>query len=287
MKDSPDSKSTIRDDNKFTDDIDIKASFSKDESKELLFYFSQIPFADRKTILDNMAQQSAEKYNLRDEENKDAMDSLLKAFMADKTQRDGKFEFPSSPTPLAPPLKFSKSGLEINLTSRSIDNLKSMEVILSKQEQGSNPIAKIKTREKVVKAIDPKLSTNNISHIITSDDAVSFDIAADALSWQARLKNIRCFCLQYDMLSILMIPQGVDYSNPLDIIHYTTYKDAINNWQDHYDEDYFKWPEFILCFGSETEIESDAWLEGTLHLSMESTLKEEVNSDISAIPLQQ
>ena len=287
MKGSPDSKSSIGDDNKVADDIDVKASLGKDESNELLFYFSQLPFAERKTILGNMAQQSGEKYALRDEDNKDAMKDLLKAFMADKTQREGKFEFPSSPTPLAPPLNFSKSGLEINLTSRNLDDLDSTKVILSKHERGNDPIAKIKTRERVVKAIEPRLSTNNISRIITSDDAASFDIAADALSWQAHLKNIRRFCLQYDMLSILTIPQGVDYSNPLTVIHHTTYKDAINNWQDLIDEDYFQWQEFVLRFGSETEIESDAWLDDTLHLSMEPTLKAEVESDISAIPLQQ
>jgi len=76
MKGSPDSKSSIGDDNKVADDIDVKASLGKDESNELLFYFSQITFADRKTILGNMAQQSGEKYAVRDEDNKDAMKDL-------------------------------------------------------------------------------------------------------------------------------------------------------------------------------------------------------------------
>ena len=195
--------------------------------------------------------------------------------------------FPSPPTPLIPLPNYLKTGLEINLAGRKTSELESTKVILFKNEQGNDPIAKKKTRDKVVKAIEPKLLTNNISRIITSEDAASFDVAADALSWQAHLKNIRRFCLQYDMLSILNIPKGVDYSDPRNVIRHTAYKDAIKDWQDLEDEDYFQWQEFLLRYSSVTEIESDAWLEDTLHLSMEKTLKTEVDSDISAIPLQQ
>ncbi len=144
--------------NKVNNDVEINTGLNKDKSNELLFYFSQIPSANCKTILDNVSQQSTEKYSLCDKEDR-VMDNLLKVFLADKTQRESKFSFPSSPTPLAPLVKSMKSGLEINLTSHSIDNLESTKVILTKHKQGSNPIAKIKTHDKVVKAIDPKLST--------------------------------------------------------------------------------------------------------------------------------
>ncbi len=46
--------------------------------------------------------------------------------------------------------------------------------------------------------------------MLTSVDAAEYDVAADALSWQAILKSIRRFCTQYDMTSLLKIPQDVD-----------------------------------------------------------------------------
>ena len=288
---SPDSKSSEMDNDTESQEVDTKTGVSdaNDEASELLFYFKQIPVDERKIILTQMAEHSEIKYESKEDE-ESSMKKLFKAFMEDKKEKEDNAattKFSSTPSPLAFPTSYSKSGLEINPVSRKIGDLESTKVILFKHERGDDPIAKKKTRDKVVKAIDPKLSTNNISRIITSADAASFDVAADALSWQAHLKNIRRFCLQYDMLSLLNIPKGVDYSNPLNVVRHTEYKDAIENWQDLDDGDYFKWQEFILCYSSVTEIESDAWLDDTLHLSMETTLKAEVDSDISSIPLQQ
>jgi hypothetical protein len=53
------------------------------------------------------------------------------------------------------------------------------------------------------------------------------------------------------------------------------------------DQNYFLWQEFILCFGTVIEIESDSWLDDVLHLSMEKTLRAEVDSDINSIPKHQ
>jgi hypothetical protein len=50
--------------------------------------------------------------------------------------------------------------------------------------------------------------------MLTNNDIAEYDVAADALSWQSMLKNIRKFCTQYDMMPLLMIPQSVDLSKP-------------------------------------------------------------------------
>jgi hypothetical protein len=261
---------------------------------EFLFYFNKIPPEERKSILKVMEEQSNEKYVPTNETNNDAsidaMSKLFKAFMEDCKKTGGTTttsRSPPTPIPLAYPAQHTKSGLEINLASRKTDELESTRVILFKYERGNDPISKKKTRDKVVTALDPKISTNNISRIITSEDATSFDVATDALSWQAHLQNIRKYCTQYDMLSILSIPIGVDYSNPSNVLTHTEYKDAITHWKDLDDEDYFQWQEFLLRYGSTTEMESDAWLEDTLHLSLEKTLKAEIDADVSAIPLHQ
>jgi len=106
----------------------------------------------------------------------------------------------------------------------------------------------------------------------TTSALSSFDVATDALSWQTHLQNIHKYCVQYDMLSILSIPVGVDYSDPNNVLTHTEYKDAIEDWQELDDDDYFKWQEFLLRYSSVTEVESDAWLEDTLQLSLEKTL---------------
>jgi hypothetical protein len=63
---------------------------------------------------------------------------------------------------------------------------------------------------KVFKALKPKISAGNISCILTSVDASEYDIATDTLSWQSSLKLIKKLCIQYSMISLIKIPQGVD-----------------------------------------------------------------------------
>ena len=89
------------------------------------------------------------------------------------------------------------------------------------------------------------------------------------------------------MMSILRIPQGVDFSQPQQVATASSFKDAIEDWKDIDDKTYHKWQEFILTYSTSTEIESDNWLDKVLYLSMEKTLRAEVESDITRIPLHQ
>jgi hypothetical protein len=102
-------------------------------------------------------------------------------------------------------------------------------IILRKQDRGNDAIARKKTRDKVVKALEPKIAAGNISRMLTSNDADDYDVAADALSWQTTLDNISCFCQQYDMTSILKIPQGIDFSQPQQVAKAFSFKDAIDD----------------------------------------------------------
>ncbi len=101
------------------------------------------------------------------------------------------------------------------------------------------------------------------------------------------MKTIRKFCTQYDMTSLLLIPQGVDLSKPDQVAKARIFKDAIENWQVLDDKEYYKWQEFILRFGTFEETTSDNWLDDVLHMSMETTLNAEIKSDIIGIPIQQ
>jgi hypothetical protein len=95
------------------------------------------------------------------------------------------------------------------------------------------------------------------------------------------------FSTQYNMTSLIMISQDVQLSKPHLVAKAMVFKDAIRNWQDMEDQDYFLWQELILHFGTTIEIESDNWLDNILHLLMEKTLCTEVNLDINNIPKHQ
>ncbi len=180
-----------------------------------------------------------------------------------------------------------QSGLQITLASRSDRDLGKVKVVLRKQDRGDDPISGKKTRDKVVKSLETQISAGNISRMLTSVDVAEYTVAADALSWQAILKSVRQFCTQYDMTSLLRIPQGVDLSKPHHVAKATQFKDAIDDWQSLDNNNYFTWQEFLLQYGTEAELESDNWLDDVLQLSMEKTLSSEVESDFNSIPKHQ
>jgi hypothetical protein len=75
-----------------------------------------------------------------------------------------------------------QSGLLISLVPCSDKGLNDAKVVLRKGDRGADLIACKKMHEKVVKALKPKISAGNISHILTSVDASEYSIATDALS---------------------------------------------------------------------------------------------------------
>jgi hypothetical protein len=83
-----------------------------------------------------------------------------------------------------------------------------------------------------------------------------------------------------------MIPQDVDYKNPATVSKACIFFNAIDDWQKLEDEDYLQWQDFVLLHGFSVEVESDNWLEETLLLSMETTIRSKVESDMKSLPLE-
>ena len=140
-------------------------------------------------------------------------------------------------------------------------------------------------RNKVVKALEPKISAGNISCILTSVDASEYDIATNALSWQSSLKLIKKLCIQYDMISLIKIPQSVNLAQPYQVAKATLFKDAIDDWQVLDNAVYVNWQKFILQSGTNVELKSDNWLDDTLQMSLEKTLRAEVEPDLCSLPI--
>jgi hypothetical protein len=170
----------------------------------------------------------------------------------------------------------TQSGLQFTLATRTDRDLGEVKVILCNQDCGADPISCKQTRDNVVKLLDIKISAENLNRMLTRVEANKYDVAADALSWQAILKSIHCFCTQYNMTSLIKIPQGMDLSKPHHVAKPTRFNDAIENWHELSDADYFAWQEFVLWHGTKNELKSDTWLDDVLHLSMEKTLCSEI-----------
>ncbi len=75
----------------------------------------------------------------------------------------------------------------------------------------------------------------------------------------------------------------IDLSNLLKVKTSRT-KNAIEDWQQLDDKDYYDWQEFILTYGAASELESNNWLEDTLLLSMDKNLCSEGASGMSGFP---
>ncbi len=139
-----------------------------------------------------------------------------------------------------------------------------------------------------MKVIKPEFTTCKISQVLTSNNESNYDVASDTLASQTIMQGIKQYVVQYDMTSIIMIPKGVSpLFTPTSLTSTTVWLDAIKDYDKLEDSNYSAWQEFILRHGSDDKIESDSWLEGTLLLSMESTLCVEVESDLKCLPVNQ
>jgi hypothetical protein len=271
-----------------TDDKIDKSS----QNIELLAYFDALSNTQRSEILCNLRadKEEGEFMNnaIKTEHIEATQDEIAKAELYNNIMKEWrkqnlwlKYGFSTVPS------HSLALGLQITLSSHNEHDLCETKIIIGKEERGNDAITRKKTRDKVVKSLEPKISAGNLSRLLTSTDIAEYDVTAEALSWQSTLKNICKFCMQYNMMSLLLIPQNVDLSKPTVVAKARHFKNAIDDWQSLDDKDYFEWQEFLLGYGSYEETTSDNWLNNILLLSMEKTLRAEVESDIVSIPKEQ
>ncbi len=298
---TPKAKETNRKDHPDGSPLEMKVKTEREKSEdsmEMLAYFNKLPDNTREELLSQLCLQgdprtsTASELQLKKnlEEYRSEMDN---ASNADKsrlyddfieTQRNKAFD--REYMGKIPALQ-TQSGLQFTLATCTDRDLGDVKVILCKQDHGADSISCKKTRDKVVKLLDTKILAGNVSRMLTSVEADEYDVAMDALYWQTILKSIRHFCTQYNMTSLIMIPQGVDLSKPHHVAKATRFNNAIEDWHKLSDADYFVWQEFVLRHGTSIKLESDNWLDDVLHLSMEKTLCSEIKSDLNSIPKHQ
>ncbi len=120
-------------------------------------------------------------------------------------------------------------------------------VVCCKDDRGDTPLARQKTREKIVRAIKPEIQTCKISRILTSNDKSSYGVATNTLSTQTIIQGINRYITQYDFTSIIMIPQGMSLAFTHACINSSTkWLHAIDDFNRLEDHQYSVWQEFIL-----------------------------------------
>ncbi len=87
------------------------------------------------------------------------------------------------------PFQTFASGFQVTAAPRLGDQ-SIAKVVICKDDHGDTPLARQKTREKIVWAIKPEIQTCKISRILTSNIESIYDVATDALSTQTIIQGI-------------------------------------------------------------------------------------------------
>ena len=119
--------------------------------------------------------------------------------------------------------------------------------------------------------------------MLTANDHKDYDIADDAQAWQQALKNVLSYATKFDMGSIFQLPNIFDLVDASRIKKATVWTNILTDYSLVDERAIYRWQEFVLTFGSSSDVESDNWMEDTLRLSMDPTLKAEVLSDLEEL----
>ena len=196
-------------------------------------------------------------------------------------------KFGSSQTGKRPvaPGRLLSSGLQVRAAPRTASALATVKVAISKSVgRGVTPAERQKTRKTVVQKLSPQLACTNITRMLSVSAHKNYDIADDAQLWQFALKTIDNYAQTYDMTSIFMMPNRFDLHDSSSIHASTQYTNLLTDYSEIDRADILDWQEYLFRYGSDVDVESDNWMEETLRLSMEQTLKTEVLSDMEELP---
>ena len=176
------------------------------------------------------------------------------------------------------------SGLTIRTVRRTAFEIRRTEVQISKGiGRGKTPYERLKTRQHVVRALEPQIAMSGMTKLDSMSELATYDIADDVLLLEQTLLAIQKFARTFDMESIFIIPNVFDICDPLSPHQATCMSNLLTDWVTADLNTVLCWQEFLLAYGSAEDIESNNWMEETLYLSMEADLKAEVISDMQDV----
>jgi hypothetical protein len=183
---------------------------------------------------------------------------------------------------ITPMPSMGKYGFVTRPTPRP-NTYESDRVLIPRNSRGITEKERNKSRELCTTAITPSIKRSNITKILTSDSASSYDISEDATQWQTTLLTIHRHVVASDFKHIIMIPQIFDEKLGTITDNGTDHFNAILDHDKLHPDQYTCWQKFLREWGGKEEVTSDQWLEEMLMKSLEPALHREVLSAISEI----
>ena len=175
------------------------------------------------------------------------------------------------------------SGLQVRPSGRSAFEISKTEVQISKYGRGRTPQERLKTRKLVVRTLSPKLAMSDITKLTNTAEVDNYDISKDAHMQEHALLAISKYAQTFDMAAIFMIPNHFTLHDSLSPQQASSMTNLLDHWKEVDEVDVFAWQEFILRYGSAEDLESNNWMEETLYLSMEQSLKADVLSEMQDV----
>ena len=169
------------------------------------------------------------------------------------------------------------SGLETLHVARSAVQ-QANSAVMPKHRRGSTDMARLKRRQKVVKALDVKLACNNILSILASASSDKHNVADDCQQWQHSLRALKVKFTQNDMLDPFKIPTTFDLADPSRIAG--PFIDLLKDFHLVSDVMAQRWQEYLRMYAQDVELESDSWAAEIMELSMTDELKQLVFDDL-------
>jgi hypothetical protein len=134
-------------------DASWRAPMTNEEETEFLYFLDKAPPEDRAALLKKLASTMK---NSPADDDTDGMKSCLATKMKSAENEDTEeLEEPARNPARKLPDHQLHTGLLISLVPQTDDDLSSIDVILCKIDRGANAIARKKTCDKIVKALDP------------------------------------------------------------------------------------------------------------------------------------
>ncbi len=153
---------------KGNDAFDDKRNVKSSQNNKMLDYFNALSDAERKSILRNLRADKEQEQFMRDETKfptpypvkvEPTTEEIKKVELYDNImQEKRKCKIASKYGSSTTPLHELSSGLQITLFSRTEQDLKGTRIIIGKHERGNDAITCKKTRDKLVKSLDPQRS---------------------------------------------------------------------------------------------------------------------------------
>ena len=115
----------------------------------------------------------------------------------------------------------------------------------------------MKTCDKLVIALTPKLACSKIKCVLTSAGMNSYDIANDVHRWKYAPKTLVVHAKAYVLVDIFLVPNVYSLTKGTSIDRETSYVNILTHWEDVSLEECKHWQEFINMFSGKMDLESD------------------------------